>query len=122
VNLPSSVSYVRIYAGPDGASHFADDAFELETTASGVGVGPSTAAAAWEVRVVPVGWSRDWAPASEVRMAIYLAGEAEIEASDGEARQLVPGTVLLAEDTTGVGHRVRVTGPGPVIVVHIIPA
>ena len=31
-------------------------------------------------------------------------------ASDGDTRELVPGTVLLAEDTTGKGHVSRVTG------------
>jgi len=34
-----------------------------------------------------------------------------IIASDGEVRELLPGTVLLAEDTTtGKGHMSRVTG------------
>jgi hypothetical protein len=33
-----------------------------------------------------------------------------IIASDGEVRELVPGTVLLAEDTTGKDHMSRVTG------------
>ena len=43
-------------------------------------------------------------------LAVYLSGDGEMIASDGEARELVPGTVLLAEDTTGKGHVSRVTG------------
>lgn len=119
---PSGVPYVRISAGPDGVSHFSDEVFELESTDTGLGRGHSTAAASWEVRVVPPGWSRDWAPTQEARIAIYLAGEAEIETSDGEIRHLLPGTILSAEDTTGRGHRARVSSPEPVTVLHILPA
>jgi quercetin dioxygenase-like cupin family protein len=53
-------------------------------------------------------------------IAVYLSGQGEIEASDGDVRRLSPGTVLLAEDTTGRGHRVKVIGDEPVTVVHIV--
>jgi len=43
-------------------------------------------------------------------LAVYLSGYGEMVASDGEARELAPGTVLFAEDTTGKGHMSRVTG------------
>jgi len=45
-------------------------------------------------------------------IAVYLSGEGEIEASDGEVRRLLPGMVLLAEDTIGRGHRVKLIGDG----------
>lgn len=41
---------------------------------------------------------------------MYLTGQGEIEASDGSIRPLEPGTILLAEETTGKGHKNRVTG------------
>ena len=41
---------------------------------------------------------------------LYLAGEIEVEASDGEVRRFGPGSVTLVEDTTGKGHRSRVVG------------
>jgi hypothetical protein len=53
-------------------------------------------------------------------VAVYLSGEGEIEASDGEVRRILPGMVLLAEDTAGRGHRVRAVGDEPVTVVHIV--
>ena len=53
-------------------------------------------------------------------IAVYLSGTGEIEASDGEIRRISPGMVLLAEDTTGPGHRVRVIGDDPVTVIHIV--
>lgn len=53
-------------------------------------------------------------------MAIYLSGEGEIEASDGDVRRPSPGMMLLAEDTAGRGHRVTALGDEPVTVVHIV--
>jgi uncharacterized cupin superfamily protein len=53
-------------------------------------------------------------------IAVYLSGEGEIEASDGEIRRLLPGMVLLAEDTTGRGHCVKLIGDEPVTVLHIV--
>ena len=41
---------------------------------------------------------------------VTLAGELEIEASDGVVRRFGPGTVFLAEDTTGKGHVTRPVG------------
>jgi quercetin dioxygenase-like cupin family protein len=38
---------------------------------------------------------------------LVLKGVAGLEASDGTTRRLGPGDVLLAEDTTGRGHRLR---------------
>ncbi len=118
----SHVPCLRIHADPDGVSHFSDGRIELEPGGSGVGVSASMPASGWEVRVVPPGWSRNWAPAAERRIAIYLSGQGEIEASDGEVRALRAGMVLVAEDTEGRGHRVRVVGDEPVVVVHLLPS
>ena len=39
-----------------------------------------------------------------------LVGAMAFEASDGEVRHVAPGDAILLEDTTGKGHRSRVTG------------
>jgi hypothetical protein len=80
---------------------------------------PLRPASHYGVRVVPPGWERGWGPADHPILAIYMTGEGEIEASDGEVRRITPGTVLLAEDTTGPGHRVRVTSLEPVTVIQV---
>ncbi|MDX1449694.1 MAG: hypothetical protein R3246_11605 [Acidimicrobiia bacterium] len=121
--MASSIGYVRLYAGADGHSHFSDEQFSLvpaETERAGPvrGTGPK-AASHYEVRVVPPGWERGWGPADRPILAVYLSGEAEVEASDGEVRRLRAGSVLLAEDSTGRGHRARVAGEDPVAVLHI---
>jgi hypothetical protein len=38
----------------------------------------------------------------------------ELTAGDGETRQFKPGSILLAEDTTGTGHTTTVVGDSPV--------
>lgn len=72
------------------------------------------------IGVLPPGWERGRAHGAQRMMAIYLSGEGEIEASDGDVRRPSPGMMLLAEDTAGRGHRVRVLGDEPVTVVHIV--
>ena len=37
-------------------------------------------------------------------------GEIEFETSDGDIRRLVPDMVVLAEDTSGKGHKARSIG------------
>ena len=49
----------------------------------------------------------DWHPAPRRQFVVTLSGQAEVEASDGEVREIGPGTVMLAEDTTGQGHKSR---------------
>jgi hypothetical protein len=41
---------------------------------------------------------------------VHLAGESEVEVSDGEVRRFGPGSVLLVEDVTGSGHTTRRVG------------
>ena len=119
----SSIRYLRIYTGADGQSHFSDDVFELETISGTLGKpvlgNQPRPASEYGVRVVPPGWVRDWGPADHPILAVYLSGEGEIEASDGDTKRISPGLVLLAEDTTGPGHRVRVTSEEPVTVIQV---
>ena len=104
------MKYFRIYAGPDGESHFED--VEVEMTP---GAGQSELSAMIPAKGVIFRRSTadqyiDWHPAPRRQFVITLAGEAEVEASDGEVRHIGPGTVMLAEDTTGKGHITRAVG------------
>lgn len=119
----ASVGYVSLRTGADGESHFTDEAFSLDAIGTELadpvlGSEPRPASR-YGVRVVPPGWNRDWGPAAHPILAVYLTGEGEIQASDGEVRRISPGLMLLVEDTTGQGHRVRVTGEEPVTVLQI---
>ncbi|MCP4547100.1 MAG: cupin domain-containing protein, partial [bacterium] len=63
----------------------------------------------------PPGWEGDWHPAPKRQWMLYLAGEVEAEASDGETRRIGPGSITLLEDTWGKGHRSRVIGDTEVL-------
>jgi quercetin dioxygenase-like cupin family protein len=47
-------------------------------------------------------------PTPRRQFAAILSGRAETETTDGEVRRLVPGSVVLLEDTEGRGHVTRV--------------
>lgn len=104
------MKYIRIYAGPDGESHFEDLEVELEETPNGSGYSDLVPATGVIFRRTPADQYLDWHPAPRRQFVVTLSGEAEVEASDGEVRQIVPGTIMLADDTTGKGHITRGVG------------
>ena len=117
---------LRLFADEASESHFedVDIAFEevddyFENTPP-VLFSSFEPAAQYGFERVPPGWVGDWHPAPQRILAIYLSGEGEIQASDGEVRPISPGTMLLAEDTTGKGHRNRITSSTEVEMVLVL--
>jgi hypothetical protein len=55
-------------------------------------------------REVPPTYDLSWHPAPRRQYIINLDAGVEITASDGEARKIGAGEVVLVEDTTGKGH------------------
>ncbi|SFS04140.1 hypothetical protein SAMN04487846_1757 [Microbacterium sp. cf046] len=116
------ISCVRLWSDASGRSRVERGVITVE-------VGElSSAAPASEVRFEESapGASLDWHVAPHRQFVLTLAGRLEFLTRDGERFTLDPGTVLLAEDTVGTGHRwtslgesgwrrvyVRL-GPGPV--------
>jgi hypothetical protein len=70
--------------------------------------------------LVHPGWHGDPHPVPQRLLAVYLSGTGTIEVSDGDVRELVPGTILLAEDTTGKGHTSGVTDEEDVLVLILM--
>ena len=111
------MNYMRLFAGPDGESHFEHVAVELAPVAQyakGVPeayLSASRGCSGLTFLSAPTGWVGDWHPAPRRQFMVKLAGESEIIASDGERRQVGPGGVVLLEDTGGKGHYSRVLGP-----------
>ena len=118
------MKYLRSYAGADGESHFEDVEVALTPTVVYPGIPPLGLSASHGAAQVIFGRIpaalRDagWHTARQRQFVVYLAGETEQEASDGEIRRVGPGDVILAEDTTGKGHRSRNLG-GEQLVVFI---
>lgn len=107
------MTYTRLFADESGESHFKDVDVELAfaefaPTAPPMGVSPSMAASESAFIVGPAGWTGNWHVSSARNLFVVLSGEWEIEASDGTVRKFSSPDVLLAEDTSGKGHRSRV--------------
>ena len=111
--LVMKMTYMRLFADERGESHFEDidvalALAEFASTAPPMGVSTSMAASESAFIVGPAGWTSDWHVSSGRNLFVVLSGEWEIEASDGTVRKFSSPDVLLAEDTSGKGHRSRV--------------
>ena len=116
---PEGVTYVRYYAGTDGESHFGEVTIGLAPiempTGPPVNFSAFTPAKHHFFLHLPAGYSHDWLPVSARSLWCHIFGEMEITVSDGETRRVPAGSVVLAEDTTGKGHRARVVGDRDVL-------
>ncbi len=102
---------LRIYTGDDGRSHFEDLVMPLRETQYGR-MSRQLPAEGLTFRVTNPDYSLDFHPAPRRQFVLTLSGSAELECGDGAKRLLGPGSVLLAEDTTGEGHISReISGP-----------
>ncbi len=63
------------------------------------------------------GWHNPHVP----QYIIYLEGELEVEAGNGEKRIFKPGDILLAADLTGPGHVTRVLSKGKTLMISADP-
>jgi quercetin dioxygenase-like cupin family protein len=94
----------NLYADGNGQSHWRDVEVEwVEETRSGK-LSKRLPATGIIFREVPPTYDLDWHPAPRRQYIINLDAGVEITASDGEARKLGAGEVILVEDTTGKGH------------------
>ena len=108
-------TYTRLYSDDQGESHFEDVEIDLASveytpTAPPLNLSAFTDAKQFGFMNAPAGWSSDWHSSTARNMFFVVTGEWEVTASDGETRRFGVGSVLLAEDTTGKGHRSRVIG------------
>lgn len=104
------MQYFRIYADAHGESHFEDVEVALGDQGRGSSLSEMIPAKGLVFRTSSADQFVDWHPAPRRQFVITLLGEAEVEASDGEVRHIGPGTIMLAEDTSGKGHITRGVG------------
>lgn len=102
--------YFRIYADQDGETHFEDLEIQVNQPGNGSDLSEIIPASGVIFRHSRADQFIDWHPAPRRQFVITLSGRAEVEASDGEIRQIGPGTIMLADDTTGKGHITRGIG------------
>jgi hypothetical protein len=94
----------RLYADKNGESHFQDvDVEFIESTRAGR-LSARLPANGIIFREVAPDYDLDWHPAPRRQYIINLDAGVQITASDGEARRIGAGEILLVEDTWGKGH------------------
>ena len=108
-----AIRLVRLFTGDDGESHFTDGHVELDPPDAPNARSAADEAAAVSFEESARGSSLSWHNAPERQYVITLSGTLEFETRLGERFTIAPGDVLLAEDTTGGGHRWRLVDDQP---------
>jgi hypothetical protein len=108
-----SVRILRIYTGDDDRSHFEDLPVELTDSGPFGRISALMPARGVVFREVDGDYDLDFHNAPRRQLVVNLKGSADIEIGDGSVRRLGPGDILLAEDTTGQGHRSRAVDGEP---------
>ncbi len=98
------MNYVHLYTGPDGLSYFKDVEVPLAGRGEGTELSELFPAKAMVMRRNTAAYQLDYHTAPRKQYIINLTGTVEIVASGGETRQFGPGSIMLADDTTGKGH------------------
>jgi hypothetical protein len=104
---------IRIYATPDGESHFED--LTISPDARPIDITQMTAS------VYRGSGTRtpDWHTAPRKQFAINMAGELEVEITNGVRRKIGVGDLVYLEDLTGKGHVTRQLSPVSNLFLHV---
>ena len=110
----------RVYTGDDGESHFENVEIPLEDLGAIGAMSKPIDATAVLFRETGAGYDLDFHNAPRRQFVVMLSGgRVELEVGDGSKRVLGPGDVLLAEDTTGRGHKSRAIDEEPRVSIFI---
>ena len=118
---------LRIYATPDGESHFEEVDVATTLTPLFPNEAPLELSAyypASRVRFVhiPAGMREAGFHTPPGRLlAIWLDGYVEFETSDGQVRRITAGKAVLVEDTHGKGHISRHPPEGQNLILVMLP-
>jgi len=94
----------NLYADAAGQSHWRDVEVEWAEENRAGRFSKRVAATGIIFRHVQGEYDIDWHPAPRRQYIINLDAGVEITASDGEARKIGAGEVILVEDVSGKGH------------------
>ena len=103
----------RIYTGADNESHFEDIEIDLKDLGMIGRISTLESATGIVFRETEGDYAFEFHNAPRRQYVINLDAAVELETGDGTKRILGPGEVLLAEDTTGRGHRSRAVDGRP---------
>lgn len=104
---------IRIWTNDAGASAFEEGSLSLPDGKTGDSIGKVFEATSISFRETQPKDALAWHDAPTHQLVLTLSGTLEFETRDGDTFIIRPGDVLLAEDTTGSGHRWRLIGEEP---------
>jgi mannose-6-phosphate isomerase-like protein (cupin superfamily) len=109
---PYPLRYIRLYADEKGVSHFKEEqlAMQVDAARAARNVQPIEAAKGATLLRLRPGTVETWHRAPRRQYLFVVKGRSEVTAGDGQKRELVPGDMMLMDDTTGQGHITRVLG------------
>ena len=102
------MKYTRLYADPDGETHFED----VDVEFSGGTVSTRQEVSDCFFAEPNFEAFTDYHTTPRKQWLIRLSGLFEIGASDGEVRRFSPGDAILLDDMDSKGHITRTIGPG----------
>ena len=103
----------RIYSGEDGESHFEDVEIPLRKVGEIGRISEPLGATGIVFRETDGDYDFDFHCAPRRQYVINLDAPVEIETGVGSTRRIGAGEILLAEDTSGRGHRSRAVDGQP---------
>lgn len=102
--MGAPLQYVHLYTGDDGLSYFRDVEVPLKDRGQGTELSEIFEAKGFVMRRNTAEYELDYHTAPRKQFIINMTGTVEIVASGGETRRFGPGSIMLADDTTGKGH------------------
>lgn len=108
-----AMQIVRVYTGDDGESHFEDIDVEFDEGGPFGRISKMVKAKGVIFREVGGDYDLDFHNAPRRQYVVNLTGSVDLIVGDGTRRRLGPGSILLAEDTTGRGHQSQNVGGEP---------
>ena len=113
---------VRLWTGADNNSHFEEGVIALEQGVRGDVLSGKLLVATVSFQETASGGSFAWHDAPVRQLVITLSGTLDFETRSGEHFILHPGDILLAEDTSGGGHKWKLVDQEPWRRVYVVLA
>ncbi|MAN13874.1 MAG: cupin [Dinoroseobacter sp.] len=103
----------HLYADANGESHWRDEEVKLQERsfappARDIHISALLPATGLVFLRLNAGWDEPIHPTPRSQTLLCLAGAVRVTASDGEAREIGPGSIWRMDDTTGNGHHTAV--------------
>jgi quercetin dioxygenase-like cupin family protein len=108
-----AIRLIRLFTGDDDQSHFSVGVIEWTETKYLNAISKGELAQTISFEETAAGASLDWHNAPHRQYVITLSGRLEFESRSGAKQVVEPGDILLAEDTSGGGHRWRLVNDQP---------